>query len=84
MSGFINNDTLLTLFIVINLYCLIKWYENSNWKNAILVALTIGLGMNVKTSMIVMILPAAIVYLKKFIEKAALPIDNRFYAELNA
>ena len=69
MSGFINNDTLLTLFIVINLYCLIKWYENSNWKNAILVALTIGLGMNVKTSMIVMILPAAIVYLKKFIEK---------------
>ena len=68
MSGFINNDTLLTLFIVMNLYYLIKWYENPNWKNTVLVALTLALGMNVKTSMIVMLLPAMLVYFKKLID----------------
>ena len=68
MSGFINNDILLTLFIVMNLYYLIKWYEDSSWKNTFLVLLTLGLGMNVKTSMIVMFLPAVIIYFKKLIE----------------
>lgn len=68
MSGFINNDILITLFIVMNLYYLIKWYEDPSWKNTILVALTLGLGLNVKTSMIVMLLPAIFVYFKKLME----------------
>lgn len=70
MSGFINNDILITLFIVMNLYYLIKWYEDSNYKNTILVALTLGLGMSTKTSMVVMYLPAIIIYFKKLLEEA--------------
>ena len=79
MSGFINNDILLTLFLVMNLYFLIKWYENSSWKNTILVALTLGLGMNVKTSMVVMLAPAMIVYFKKLIETV---VEEKKYGKL--
>ena len=65
MSGFVNNDTLVTLFTVMNLYYLIRWYKFPNWKNTFGVALTLALGMNVKVSIIVMMLPAMIVYFNK-------------------
>ena len=67
MSGFVNNDTLITLFIILNLYCLIKWNEKPNIINTIIFALSIGLGMMVKTSIMVMMLPAVLVFGKKYI-----------------
>ena len=68
MAGFINNDTLVTLFIVINSYYLIKYNREPSYKNAIIIALTLGLGMMTKTSMIVMLLPAMYVWFKKLFE----------------
>ncbi|MGN1299382.1 MAG: ArnT family glycosyltransferase [Candidatus Scatovivens sp.] len=69
MSGFINNDILITLFIVLNLYYIIKWDEEPNIKNTLMISFTFGLGMMTKTSMAVMSLPLAFVVLKKFIIK---------------
>ena len=68
MSGSINNDELVTMFAVLELFYLIKWEKNPSIKNAVLIAICIGLGLMTKTSMIVMLVPTIYVYFKKLIE----------------
>ncbi len=68
MSGSLNNDELVTLFCTICLLYLIKWNKNSSMKNAIIIALSIGLGLMTKTSIAVMIIPAVYIYFKKLAE----------------
>lgn len=68
MSGFINNDMLLSLFIVLSLYYIIKWNENPNIRNTLMLAIIFGLGMMTKTSMMLMILPLVFVVIKEFIK----------------
>lgn len=68
MSGSINNDELVTMFAVIELFYLIRWQKNPSMKNAVIIALCIGLGLMTKTSMIVMLVPTIYVYFKKLIE----------------
>ena len=67
MSGFVNNDQLITLFILLNLYYIIKWDEEPNIKNTLIISLTFGLGMMTKTSIMVMMFPIAYVVLKKIV-----------------
>ena len=69
MSGFVNNDLLITLFMILNLYYIIKWNEDFNIKNTLILAFSFGLGMMTKTSMAVMMLPLAYVVVVKFIDK---------------
>lgn len=68
MSGSINNDELVTMFAIVSLLYLVKWQKNPNIKNAIIIAICIGLGLMTKTSMAVMIVPAVYIYFKKLIE----------------
>lgn len=69
MSGFVNNDMLITLFTVMSLYYIIKWDEEQNIKNTLKHAIVLGLGMMTKTSIMVMMLPLSIVVLKKIVIK---------------
>lgn len=68
MSGSINNDELVTMFAILELFYLIRWQKNPSMKNAVIIALCIGLGLMTKTSMIVMLVPTIYVYFKKLIE----------------
>lgn len=68
MSGSLNNDELVTMFSVISLLYLIKWEKNPNMKNAVIIALSIGIGLMTKTSITVMIIPSIYVYFKKLSE----------------
>lgn len=68
MSGSINNDELVTMFSVLVLLYLMKWNKNPGFKNTIIVATCIGLGLMTKTSMFVMMIPAIYVYFKVLID----------------
>lgn len=68
MSRLINNDQLVTLFTLISILYLLKWYENPSHKNTIMLAFSIGLGAMTKTSIIVMVIPLIFTYLKRLNE----------------
>ncbi len=68
MSGSINNDELVTMFAILELFYLMRWQKNPSMKNVVIIALCIGLGLMTKTSMIVMLVPTIYVYFKKLIE----------------
>lgn len=64
LSGSINNDELVSMFCILSFLYLIKWQKNPSYKNTILIAIFIGLGLMTKTSAFVMIVPALYIYLK--------------------
>ena len=66
LSGCINNDELVSMFCILSFLYLLKWEKSPNIKNAILIAIFIGLGLMTKTSAIVMIIPAIYIYFKVF------------------
>lgn len=68
LSGSINNDCLLTLLQFSIIYYLIKWYENTNWINTIILALLTGLCVMTKLNGAIMAVPILYVFIKKFIE----------------
>lgn len=68
MAGLINNDTLLTMFSMWSILYILKWYKNPSYKNAIILAIIIGLGTLTKTSMLVNLMITAIVVFIKFLE----------------
>lgn len=66
MSRLVTNDQLVFLFSLILLLCLIKWYKNPKMKYIILGSLALGLGGMSKTSIVVMLIPMAYVFFKKY------------------
>jgi 4-amino-4-deoxy-L-arabinose transferase-like glycosyltransferase len=65
LSKLINNDPLVTLFIIASVLYLIRWYKNPNMKWTCLLALSIGLGASTKTSIVVMFAPLIVTYIMK-------------------
>lgn len=65
LSGSLNNDELVTMFSILALLYLVKWEKNPTMKNAIIIALCIGLGLMAKTSIAVVVIPTVYVYFKK-------------------
>lgn len=65
LSGSLNNDELVTMFSLLALLYLVKWEKNPTMKNAVIIALCIGLGLMTKTSIAVIIIPTVYVYFKK-------------------
>ncbi len=49
-AGSINNDTLVTLLMAVSLYLALKWYDEPNFKNIILLGISIGSAMMTKVS----------------------------------
>lgn len=62
MSGSLNNDQLVTMFSVLTLLYLIKWYKNPTIKNATMMSICLGLGMMTKTVIYILLVPAILVY----------------------
>ena len=50
MSGSLNNDQLMTLFMVMAIYFTLKWYEDPNIKTILIMAVCIGCSMMSKVS----------------------------------
>lgn len=69
MSGFVNNDMLITLFMIMSVYYIIKWDEEPTIISTFKLAIIVGLGMMTKTSIMVMMLPLSIIVLKKIVIK---------------
>ena len=67
-AGSINNDCLVSLFGILALYFLIKWYKDPNFKNIILISLSLGLGALTKFSILVIDLIVALFFIKKIVE----------------
>lgn len=65
LSGSLNNDELVIMFSILALLYIVKWEKNSTMKNAIIIALCIGLGLMTKTSIAVVAIPTVYVYFKK-------------------
>lgn len=68
MSGFLNNDILLTLFSLLGVLFVLKWYKNISYKNTILLAFIHGLGALTKTSILVNVAITGIVFFIKILE----------------
>ena len=66
MSEMLNGDMLVTTFALAALYFLIKWEKKPNIKDTIMLGLMIGVGTNAKTSMAVIGIITAIIFIKKF------------------
>lgn len=49
-AGSVNNDPLTTLFLFLAMLYTVRWYRNKSYKNTIMLALAIGLGMLTKLS----------------------------------
>lgn len=49
-AGSVNNDTLVTLLMAVSLYLALKWYDEPNFKNIILLGISIGGAMMTKVS----------------------------------
>lgn len=64
LSGSINNDELVSMFCILSFLYLLKWEKTPSYKNAIFVAIFIGLGLMTKTSAVIMIIPAIYIYFK--------------------
>lgn len=65
LSGSLNNDELVIMFSILALLYLVKWEKNPTMKNAIIIALCIGLGLMTKTSIAVVAIPTVYIYFKK-------------------
>lgn len=68
MSGLLNNDILLTLFSLLGVLYIFKWYKNMSYKNTILLAVINGLGALTKTSMIVNLPIVPFIFFIKFMQ----------------
>lgn len=64
LSGSINNDELVSMFCILSFLYLLKWEKVQSYKNAILIAIFIGLGLMTKTSAVVMMIPSMYIYFK--------------------
>ena len=69
LSGSINNDCLVSLLQFFIVYYLINWYENNNWKNTIILAVSTGLCVMTKMNGAVLAVPILYVFIKKLLEE---------------
>jgi len=68
LSGSINNDSLLLMNIIISIYYLFEWYECSNLKNTIILAIFVGLCVFTKLNGVLIAIPVLYIFIRKMIE----------------
>ena len=78
ITTYITNDFLVYIFELLVLFWLIKWNEESNFKNTIILSLITALGFLTKANCLVMVVPIAVCYIVKFIENIKNKKDNAF------
>ena len=83
IGGTVNNDALVTFFMVAAILYTYRWYEAQSYKNTIILALIFGLGLMTKTSMVYIACFTALVILNVILktlrskEKAYLALFKR-------
>lgn len=65
-SGYLNNDPLMTTFVLAALLFTVRWYKNPVFKRILPIALCVGLGMMAKLSAVLVAPAIALVFLVKF------------------
>lgn len=68
LSASVNNDSLMLFFFMVAILYTLKWYHTPSYKNIILLALAIGLGMMTKISAGMVALFTAPVFLVVFVQ----------------
>ena len=80
----INNDMLMTLFVMAAFLYTIRWYKNQTYKNILLIAVFIGAAMSTKFSGALVAVYTAVVFLIVLIrrtrEKTAVPLLAQYGA----
>lgn len=71
LSGSVNNDGTALAFTVLTIYYFIKWIKDSSWKNIILCALFLGLGISTKQNVAYLAFPMALVFIIVLIKTLA-------------
>lgn len=66
MGGCLNNDMLMWLLVSICLLYLIKWQKQPNFKNILLMAVSLGLAMMTKVSAVLIAPAIALVFIHEF------------------
>ena len=69
LAGSVNNDILMIMFTFLDLLYLIKWYKLPNWKNTIILSLSVALGAITKISSTIIAIPILYIFINKFIEE---------------
>ncbi len=81
LSGSINNDVLSIMFLFIALLYTIKWYKDPGFKNIIVIAAAIGLGMMTKISVGMVAFVVAAVFLFKWVSLPKFYRQGKYYAQ---
>ena len=68
LAGSVNNDMLMTMFIFLDMFFMIKWYKNPKIKNTLLLALSVALGAITKISSTTIAVPIIYIFLVRFIK----------------
>lgn len=66
-GGCLNNDMLMWLLVAVCILYLMKWYKNPTFKNILIIAVTLGLGMMTKISAVMLAPAIAFVFLYKLV-----------------
>lgn len=67
-SASINNDILSVTFMLLAVYYSLKWYESRSWRDIVVIAVSIGLGMMTKTSVYMICFGVAFLFLTALIK----------------
>lgn len=78
ITTYITNDFLLYIFELLVLLWIIKWNNDSSFKNTIILAIITSLGFLVKFNCVVMLIPIGVCYIQKFINNIKNKKDNGF------
>jgi hypothetical protein len=84
LSASINNDSLMLFFFIVAILYTLKWYNTPSYKNILLLALTIGLGMMTKISVGIVALFTAPVFLAVFVQFSKAKKGKQIFRQLSA
>ena len=77
LSGSVNNDMLMVLFIFLDILYIIKWNKNPSWKNTMILALSVALGAITRIASTIVALPILYVFINKFLKEFVLENNNK-------
>jgi len=78
IGGTVNNDSLVTFFMVAAVVYTYRWCKQQSYKNTIILAFLFGMGMMTKTSMAIIALFTAIIMLSVFLRSVTNNIKDTF------
>lgn len=82
MSGFLSNDMLVSMLVLLCFYLLLRWQKNPSYKNTIFIGLVFGLGCATKTSMSLMGIIIFSSVVAKWLSNLIISIKNPNYKNL--